>query len=147
MFQLGRFWAVKGPGLITLIPLLLHMVRADLRTVMYDVPTHNVIARVNVSVKGHAVLYLRVIAPERAIIAVAHYVEASSQLAQTEPCARCSASTNWTTCWPNASASTSISSRCSPAPAFRSSSAARWSRKSAPEALAKSRALAHDGPC
>lgn len=83
VFQLGRFWAVKGPGLILLIPVLQQMVRVDLRTVVHDVPTQDVISRDNVSVKVNAVLYFRVIDPERAIIAVADYVEATSQLAQT----------------------------------------------------------------
>ncbi|MBC7452880.1 MAG: slipin family protein [Massilia sp.] len=83
VFQLGRFWAVKGPGLIILIPVLQQMVRVDLRTVVHDVPTQDVISRDNVSVKVNAVLYFRVIDPERAIIAVANYFEATSQLAQT----------------------------------------------------------------
>ncbi|MDL2357089.1 MAG: slipin family protein, partial [Pseudomonadota bacterium] len=83
VFQLGRFWAVKGPGLILLIPVLQQMVRVDLRTVVHDVPTQDVISRDNVSVKVNAVLYFRVIDPERAIIQVANYFEATSQLAQT----------------------------------------------------------------
>jgi regulator of protease activity HflC (stomatin/prohibitin superfamily) len=83
VFQLGRFWAVKGPGLILLIPVLQQMVRVDLRTVVHDVPKQDVISRDNVSVKVNAVLYFRVIDPERAIIQVANYFEATSQLAQT----------------------------------------------------------------
>ena len=83
VFQLGRFWAVKGPGLILLIPVLQQMVRVDLRTVVHDVPKQDVISRDNVSVKVSAVLYFRVIDPERAIIQVANYFEATSQLAQT----------------------------------------------------------------
>jgi regulator of protease activity HflC (stomatin/prohibitin superfamily) len=83
VFQLGRFWGVKGPGLILLIPVLQQMVRVDLRTVVHDVPTQDVISRDNVSVKVNAVLYFRVIDPERAIIQVANYFEATSQLAQT----------------------------------------------------------------
>jgi regulator of protease activity HflC (stomatin/prohibitin superfamily) len=83
VFQLGRFWAVKGPGLILLIPVIQQMVRVDLRTVVHDVPKQDVISRDNVSVKVSAVLYFRVIDPERAIIQVANYFEATSQLAQT----------------------------------------------------------------
>ncbi|MFC7515877.1 slipin family protein [Herbaspirillum sp. GCM10030257] len=83
VFQLGRFWAVKGPGLIILIPVLQQMVRVDLRTVVLDVPTQDVISRDNVSVKVNAVLYFRVVDPERAIIQVANFFEATSQLAQT----------------------------------------------------------------
>jgi regulator of protease activity HflC (stomatin/prohibitin superfamily) len=83
VFQLGRFWAVKGPGLILLIPVLQQMVRVDLRTVVLDVPKQDVISRDNVSVKVNAVLYFRVVDPERAIIQVANFLEATSQLAQT----------------------------------------------------------------
>jgi len=83
VFQLGRFWAVKGPGLIILIPVLQQMVRVDLRTIVLDVPKQDVISRDNVSVKVNAVLYFRVIDPERAIIQVANFMEATSQLAQT----------------------------------------------------------------
>ncbi|HEU4851730.1 MAG TPA: slipin family protein [Telluria sp.] len=83
VFQLGRFWAVKGPGLILLIPVLQQMVRVDLRTVLLDVPKQDVISRDNVSVRVSAVLYFRVIDPERAIIQVANFLEATSQLAQT----------------------------------------------------------------
>ena len=83
VFQLGRFWAVKGPGLILLIPVLQQMVRVDLRTIVLDVPTQDVISRDNVSVKVNAVLYFRVIDPARAIIQVANFLEATSQLAQT----------------------------------------------------------------
>lgn len=83
VFQLGRFWGVKGPGLVFIIPVLQQMVRVDLRTIVLDVPTQDVISRDNVSVKVNAVLYFRVIDPERAIIQVANYLEATSQLAQT----------------------------------------------------------------
>jgi regulator of protease activity HflC (stomatin/prohibitin superfamily) len=83
VFQLGRFWAVKGPGLIILIPLVQQMVRVDLRTIVHDVPTQDVISRDNVSVKVNAVLYFRVVDPEKAIIQVANFMEATSQLAQT----------------------------------------------------------------
>ncbi|RZA30899.1 MAG: slipin family protein [Lysobacteraceae bacterium] len=83
VFQLGRFWGVKGPGLIVLIPVLQQMVRVDLRTIVLDVPTQDVISRDNVSVKVNAVIYFRVVDPERAIIQVANFMEATSQLAQT----------------------------------------------------------------
>lgn len=83
VFQLGRFWAVKGPGLILLIPVLQQMVRVDLRTIVLDVPTQDVISRDNVSVKVNAVIYFRVVDPEKAIIQVANFFEATSQLAQT----------------------------------------------------------------
>ncbi|MEC5159851.1 MULTISPECIES: slipin family protein [unclassified Janthinobacterium] len=83
VFQLGRFWAVKGPGLILLIPALQQMVRVDLRTVVHDVPTQDVISRDNVSVKVNAVLYFRVVDPEKAIIEVADFFEATNQLAPT----------------------------------------------------------------
>jgi regulator of protease activity HflC (stomatin/prohibitin superfamily) len=83
VFQLGRFWGVKGPGLIVIIPVLQQMVRVDLRTIVLDVPTQDVISRDNVSVKVNAVLYFRVVDPELAIIQVANYMEATSQLAQT----------------------------------------------------------------
>jgi regulator of protease activity HflC (stomatin/prohibitin superfamily) len=83
IFQLGRFHGVKGPGLIILIPVLQRMVRVDLRTIVMDVPTQDVISRDNVSVKVSAVVYFRVIDPEKAIIQVENRVEATSQLAQT----------------------------------------------------------------
>ena len=83
VFQLGRFWKVKGPGLIILIPVIQTMVRVDLRTIVMDVPSQDVISRDNVSVKVNAVLYFRVINPERAIIQVEDYDAATSQLAQT----------------------------------------------------------------
>ena len=83
IFMLGRFYKVKGPGLIIVIPLLQQMVRVDLRTVVMDVPTQDVISRDNVSVQVNAVIYFRVIDPERAIIQVENYLEATSQLSQT----------------------------------------------------------------
>jgi regulator of protease activity HflC (stomatin/prohibitin superfamily) len=83
VFQLGRFWGVKGPGLIIIIPVLQQMVRVDLRTIVLDVPTQDVISRDNVSVKVNAVLYFRVVEPDKAIIQVANFFEATSQLAQT----------------------------------------------------------------
>jgi len=83
VFTLGRFDKVKGPGMIILIPFVQQMVRVDLRTVVMDVPTQDVISHDNVSVRVNAVVYYRVIDPEKAIIAVEHYMEATSQLAQT----------------------------------------------------------------
>lgn len=83
IFLLGRFWKVKGPGFIIIIPLIQQMVRVDLRTVVMDVPTQDVISRDNVSVKVNAVVYFRVIEPERSIIQVEDFFTATSQLAQT----------------------------------------------------------------
>ncbi len=83
IFQLGRFWKVKGPGLILVIPVIQQMVRVDLRTVVMDVPSQDVISRDNVSVGVNAVLYFRVIDPQRAIINVEDFYSAVSQLAQT----------------------------------------------------------------
>ncbi|MBM69999.1 MAG: hypothetical protein CME43_11045 [Haliea sp.] len=83
IFMLGRFYKVKGPGLIIIIPVLQQMVRVDLRTLVMDVPTQDVISRDNVSVQVNAVIYFRVVDPERAIIQVENYLEATSQLSQT----------------------------------------------------------------
>lgn len=83
IFFLGRFQTVKGPGLIIVIPGIQQMVKVDLRTIVFDVPTQDVISRDNVSVKVSAVLYFRVTDPERATINVEDYFEATSQLAQT----------------------------------------------------------------
>jgi regulator of protease activity HflC (stomatin/prohibitin superfamily) len=83
VFQLGRFWKVKGPGLIILIPGIQQMVRVDLRTVVMDVPEQDVITRDNVSVKVNAVVYARVVDPQLAVIQVENYMQATSQLAQT----------------------------------------------------------------
>lgn len=83
VFMLGRFWRVKGPGLVLIIPVVQQMVRVDLRTVVLDVPPQDVISHDNVSVKVNAVVYFRVVDPERAIIQVANFLEATSQLAQT----------------------------------------------------------------
>jgi regulator of protease activity HflC (stomatin/prohibitin superfamily) len=83
VFQLGRFWKVKGPGLILVIPGIQQMVRVDLRTIVLDVPTQDVISRDNVSVKVNAVVYFRVLDPQKAIIQVEDYHSATSQLAQT----------------------------------------------------------------
>jgi regulator of protease activity HflC (stomatin/prohibitin superfamily) len=83
IFFLGRFNGVKGPGLIIVIPVVQQMVRVDLRVRVFDVPPQDVISRDNVSVKVNAVVYLRVVDPELAIIQVANFSEATSQLAQT----------------------------------------------------------------
>jgi regulator of protease activity HflC (stomatin/prohibitin superfamily) len=83
VFTLGRFWKVKGPGFIIIVPVIQQMVRVDLRTVVMDVPTQDVISRDNVSVKVNAVVYFRVIDPEKAIIQVENFYMATSELAQT----------------------------------------------------------------
>jgi len=83
IFLLGRFWKVKGPGFIIVIPFIQQMVRVDLRTIVMDVPSQDVISRDNVSVNVNAVVYFRVIDPEKAIIQVENFYEATSQLAQT----------------------------------------------------------------
>ena len=83
VFQLGRFWKVKGPGLIMVVPVIQQMVRVDLRTVVLVVPPQDVITRDNVSVKVNAVAYFRVVDAQKAIIQVADFLNATSQLAQT----------------------------------------------------------------
>lgn len=83
VFMLGRFYKVKGPGLVLIIPVVQQMVRVDLRTLVLDIPTQDLITRDNVSVKVNAVLYFRVVDSERAIINVENYLEATGQLAQT----------------------------------------------------------------
>jgi len=83
MFTLGRFSGVRGPGLILMIPIIQQMVRMDLRTIVHDVPSQDVISRDNVSVKVNAVVYFRVVDPDKAVIQVADYFNATSQLAQT----------------------------------------------------------------
>jgi regulator of protease activity HflC (stomatin/prohibitin superfamily) len=83
VFSLGRFWKVKGPGLVIIIPFIQQAVRVDLRTVVLEVPTQDVISRDNVSVKVSAVVYLRIVDAEKAIIQVEDYLNATSQLAQT----------------------------------------------------------------
>src|SRR6266511_650915 len=83
VFQLGRFWAVKGPGWFILVPVVQQMVKMDLRTVVLDVPPQDVITRDNVSVKVNAVVYFRVVDPQKAVIQVADFLTATSQLAQT----------------------------------------------------------------
>ncbi len=83
IFLLGRFQGVKGPGLIIVIPGIQQMVRVDLRVIVMDVPTQDVISKDNVSVKVNAVVYFRIVNPEKAIIQVANVFEATSQLSQT----------------------------------------------------------------
>ena len=83
IFFLGRFQTVKGPGLIILIPLIQKMVKVDLRVIVLDVPTQDVISRDNVSVRVNAVIYFRIVDPEKSIIRVANVFEATSQLSQT----------------------------------------------------------------
>ena len=83
VFLLGRFWKVKGPGLIVVLPGLMQMAKVDLRVVTMDVPPQDVISRDNVSVKVNAVVFFRVIDPQKAIIQVENYLMATSQLAQT----------------------------------------------------------------
>ena len=83
IFLLGRFWKVKGPGLIVVLPGLMQMAKVDLRVVTMDVPPQDVISRDNVSVKVNAVVFFRVIDPQKAIIQVENFLMATSQLAQT----------------------------------------------------------------
>jgi len=83
VFLLGRFQEVKGPGLIVIIPGIQKMVRVDLRTVVMDVPSQDVISRDNVSVKVNAVVYFRVVDPQKSIIQVENFLAATSQFAQT----------------------------------------------------------------
>jgi regulator of protease activity HflC (stomatin/prohibitin superfamily) len=83
VFRLGRLIKVKGPGLILLIPVVDRMVRVSLRTVVMDVPTQDVITKDNVSIKVNAVVYFRVMQPDKAIIEVENYLFATSQLSQT----------------------------------------------------------------
>jgi regulator of protease activity HflC (stomatin/prohibitin superfamily) len=83
VFLLGRLWKVKGPGLVIIVPVIQQMVRVDLRTRLLDVPPQDVISRDNVTVRVNAVVYYRVIDPEKAIIQVEHFEAATSQLAQT----------------------------------------------------------------
>ncbi len=83
VFFLGRFQRVKGPGLILLFPVIQTMTKVDLRVIVLDVPTQDVISRDNVSVKVNAVIYFRIVDPEKAVIRVANAFEATSQLSQT----------------------------------------------------------------
>ena len=83
VFTLGRFWKVKGPGLVIILPIVQQVVRLDLRTIVMDVPSQDLITHDNVSVRVNAVVYFRVVDAQKAIIQVEDYLEATSQLAQT----------------------------------------------------------------
>ncbi|WP_339829877.1 slipin family protein [uncultured Parvibaculum sp.] len=83
VFTLGRFTRIAGPGFIIIIPVIQQMVRVDLRTMVEDVPTQDVISRDNVSVRVNAVIYYRIVDPGKSILNVENYMEATSQLAQT----------------------------------------------------------------
>jgi regulator of protease activity HflC (stomatin/prohibitin superfamily) len=83
IFTLGRYTGTRGPGLVLVIPFVQRMVKMDLRTIVLDVPTQDVISRDNVSVKVNAVVYFRIVDPSRAVIQVANPFEATSQLSQT----------------------------------------------------------------
>ncbi len=83
VFLLGRMYKIKGPGLIIIVPVIQQMVRVDLRTIVLDIPSQDLITRDNVSVKVNAVLYFRVVDPQPAIINVENYMDATGQLAQT----------------------------------------------------------------
>ncbi|MBK7141648.1 MAG: slipin family protein [bacterium] len=83
IFRLGRLIGAKGPGLIILIPIIDKMMRIDLRTITYDVPPQDVITRDNVSIKVNAVLYFQVVDPNKAVVSVANFFEATNQIAQT----------------------------------------------------------------
>ena len=83
VFTLGRYTGTKGPGLVLIVPFIQQVVRVDLRTIVNDVPPQDIISRDNVSVKVNAVIYFRVMDAEKAIIQVANFLEATSQLAQT----------------------------------------------------------------
>jgi regulator of protease activity HflC (stomatin/prohibitin superfamily) len=83
IFMLGRFWKVKGPGMILVIPFVQQMVRISLRTIVMDVPTQDLVSKDNVTVRVNAVVYFKVADPQKAVINVEDYYEATSQLAQT----------------------------------------------------------------
>jgi len=83
IFTLGRYTGTKGPGVIIVVPIIQRMVKIDLRMIVLDVPTQDVISRDNVSVKVNAVVYFRIVDPAKAVIQVAQPFEATSQLAQT----------------------------------------------------------------
>jgi regulator of protease activity HflC (stomatin/prohibitin superfamily) len=83
VFQLGRFWKVKGPGLILVVPIIQQAVKVDLRIRVHDIPSQDIISRDNVLVKVNAVVYYRVLDPQLAVIQVERFEEATSQLAQT----------------------------------------------------------------
>jgi hypothetical protein len=111
IFTLGRYTGTKGPGFVLLVPLVQQMVRVDLRIVVNEVPSQDVISRDNVSVKVSAVIYFRVIDAERAVIQVTTYMEATSQLRPR--CVPYWASTTSMRCSPRETSSTSTSKMCS----------------------------------
>ena len=100
MFTLGRFTGVKGPGLILILPYIQQMVRVDLRIVVLDVPSQDVISRDNVSVKVNAVLYFRVVDSDKAVIEVKDFCKRPASWRRPR-CALCLASTVSTRCWRN----------------------------------------------
>ena len=108
MLTLGRFTGVKGPGIVIVFPILQQMRKVDLRVIVLNVPKQDVITRDNVSVKVNAVVYFRVVDPEKAIIQVANPFEATSQVAQTT-LRSVLGNTRWMTCWRSATSSTPIS--------------------------------------
>ncbi len=112
IFLLGRFWKVKGPGLVIVIPGIQQIVKVDLRVVTMDVPSQDVISWDNVSVQVNAIVFFRVVDPEKAIIQVETIWSPPASWPRP-PCARCSASTNSTRCSSSASGSTSTCSRSS----------------------------------
>src|SRR5947209_8165194 len=105
IFFLGKFQTVKGPGLIIVIPLVQKMLRLNLQTVTMEVPAQDVITRDNVSVKVTAVIFFRVVDPQRAILAVQDYLYSTSQIAQTT-LRSVLARASWTNCCPRGNRST-----------------------------------------
>ena len=105
MFTLGRFTGVKGPGVRLVLPVIQQMKKLELRTVVLNVPKQDVISRDNVSVKVSAVVYFRIVDPEKAILQVANPWEATSQLHRRR-CVRWRDSTKWMRCWLSAISST-----------------------------------------
>lgn len=83
VFFLGRFWKVKGPGLVIIVPIIQTMFRIDMRTRVLDVPSQDIISKDNVSVRVNGVVYMRVVRPDMALIQVENFVNATAQLAQT----------------------------------------------------------------
>ncbi len=102
VFRWAATTGVKGPGLILLVPFIQQMVRVDLRTIVLDVPSQDIISHDNVSVKVNAVVYFRAVDPNKAIIQVEHYMQATSQLAQTTLRSRPGQRLTWLRCCRNA---------------------------------------------
>jgi len=128
IFRLGRYVGNRGPGLIFLVPFIERMVKVSLRTVAMDVEPQDVITKDNVSVRVNAVLYFRVIDPEKAIIEVEDFLFATSQIARSRrpPCAASSARRNWTSCSPSATSSTPRSRPSSTRPPTPGASRSAW---------------------